>query len=305
MSTLRFIDAHHHLWDLDVCQYPWLMAKGERRFFGDPTPIQKNYLANEFLAESTRFRPEKSVHVQVGVADRHIVQESQWLEDQIDHPHAIVAFADLSSTDIELHLEAQLQFSKTRGIRQIVGRHMAEDLKHGSQALLDNSAWLNGLKALAKHQLSFDLQMIPQQMPALIQILKQVPDLKVALCHCGSPWDQTPEGIQSWRHGLQQLAELPNTVCKVSGLGMFNHQWTTQDLRPIVLHTIDIFGTDRVMFGSNFPVDKLYRSYDELWSAYVDITSGFSHSDRRQLFLNNAADFYRLTLETASIDRLC
>ena len=294
MSSLRFIDAHHHLWDLNTCHYPWLMAKGEKRFFGDPTAIQKNYLASDFSSESATFRPEKSVHIQVGVADKDIVKESEWLQGQTNFPHAIVAFADLSSSDIETQIATQLQFPKLRGIRQIIGRHTEEDQLYGSNTLIDNPNWLSGLKLLAKHQLSFDLQMIPPQMPALLKTLKQVPELNVALCHCGSPWDQTQQGLESWRAGLKSLAELPNVSCKVSGLGMFNQNWTANELRPIVLDTIEIFGIERVMFGSNFPVDRLYRSYEELWSAYAHITAAFSNQEREKLFYNNAQQFYHI-----------
>ncbi len=93
---------------------------------------------------------------------------------------------------------------------------------------------------------------------------------------------------------IESLAELPNVSCKVSGLGMFNQNWTTNELRPIVLDTIEIFGIERVMFGSNFPVDKLYRSYDELWSAYIQITSAFSKQEREKLFSDNARQFYHI-----------
>ncbi len=296
MSTvpLRFIDAHHHLWDLNACNYPWLMAKGEKRFFGDPAPIQKDYLVEDYSKESQLYLPEKSVHIQVGVAQTDALKESQWLQNQIDFPQAIVAFCDLSSKELQADLEAQMQFSKLRGIRQILGRHEAEDGKHGSNSLLQNPTWLKGLKRLAKQNLSFDLQMIPPQMPGVLEALKQVPHLNVALCHCGSPWDQSATGLASWRAGMAQLAELPNVVCKISGLGMFNPQWKVEDLRPIILSSIDIFGPDRIMFGSNFPVDKLYRPYEELWSAYEEITADLSAQEKQQTFYQTANDFYQL-----------
>ena len=138
--------------------------------------------------------------------------------------------------------------------------------------------------------------MIPPQIPRVVEILKQVPDLSVALCHCGSPWDQSETGLTHWREGLQQLAQLPRVHCKVSGLGMFNPSWRAQDLRPIVLQVIDIFGPERVMFGSNFPVDKLYNSYDALWDAYDQILIDFSANERRQMLVNTAAGFYRIEL---------
>ncbi len=131
-------------------------------------------------------------------------------------------------------------------------------------------------------------------MARVIALFKQLPELPVALCHCGSPWDQSPAGLAKWRSGLSALAELPRVYCKVSGLGMFNPVWRPQDLQPIIMAVIDIFGPERVMFGSNFPVDKLYNSYDALWDAYDTLCSGFSAGERRQLFYRTAADFYRI-----------
>jgi len=289
-----FIDAHHHLWDLQACHYPWLMASGVRRFFGDPTPIQKNYLPEDFLSESRRHVPEKSVHIQVGVAAEDEVRETGWLQAQSPCPHAIVAAADLSSPDLAARLEMHRAYDKFRGVRQIIGRHAEEDKNHGSDTLLDNPVFIEGLRLLAREKLSFDLQMIPPQMPRVIAALRQVPDLSVALCHAGSPWDQSDEGMASWRTGLRELATLPRVSCKVSGLGMFNPGWTVDELKPIVLDVIEIFGPERVMFGSNFPVDKLYNSYDALWDAYHSITAEFSEAERDWLYRRAAAEFYRI-----------
>ncbi|MDJ0878951.1 MAG: amidohydrolase family protein [Halieaceae bacterium] len=290
MALPEFVDAHHHLWDLEAVHYPWLMARGVKRFFGDPTPIQKNYLPEDFLNESAEYRPKASVHIQVGADDG--LEETKWLHSLEDCPAAVVAFCGLSAPDVEARLDALLEYPKVRSIRQIVGRHADEDGQHGSAELLESKAWINGLKALVTRGLSFDLQMIPPQMPAVLNALMQVPDLKVALCHAGSPWDQSEEGLKSWRGGLEQLAALPNTVCKISGLGMFNPDWTEADLARIVEPVIDIFTPERVMFGSNFPVDKLYRDYAAYWQTYDRLTSSYSGDDRSAMFAGNAEEFY-------------
>jgi predicted TIM-barrel fold metal-dependent hydrolase len=137
--------------------------------------------------------------------------------------------------------------------------------------------------------------MIPTQMPALIEVLRQVDELPVVLCHAGSPWDQSAEGLANWRRGLEALAELPRVHCKLSGLGMFNPTWTPASLRPIVDTVIEVFTPARVMFGSNFPVDSLYRGYAAYWSAYDSLTGGYSGSERAAMFAGNARRFYRLT----------
>ena len=291
---LQFIDAHHHLWDLEACHYPWLMARGVERFFGDPSPIQKNYLPGDFLSESSKYRPTKSVHIQVGVSEEQEVAETQWLQQQDRVPDAIVAATNLASPEISARLEEHQAYDKLRGIRQIVGRHPIEDKKHGSDALLEDPGFLRGLALLVEKNLSFDLQMIPPQMPRVLELLRQLPELKVVICHCGSPWDQSPEGLRSWRQGLIALAGLPNVYCKISGLGMFNRNWAPYDLEPIILSVIDIFGPERTMFGSNFPVDKLYNSYDALWRTYENATQGFTQHERTQMFCSTAEEFYNI-----------
>lgn len=291
---MKFIDAHHHLWDLSHCHYPWLMAVGVRRFFGDPAPIQKNYLSSEFAAESDTYTPVASVHVQVGVHSDDEVKETDWLQTLEPYPQAIVAATDLTAETFENELKRHLQYDRLRGFRQIIGRHKREDSATGSDKLLDNPRFIAGLKVLAEQNLSFDLQMIPEQMPKVLRVINQVPELRVALCHCGSPWDQDHDGLAAWRRGLKKLANYKNVSCKVSGLGMFNPNWQPEDLRPIILDTIEIFGTDRVMFGSNFPVDKLYNSYQALWKTYDTVTASCTREERQRLFFENAAGFYSI-----------
>jgi predicted TIM-barrel fold metal-dependent hydrolase len=294
---MRFVDAHHHLWDLNHCHYPWLMAEGVKRFFGDPAPIQKNYLASDFLSEDEKWQPDKSVHIQVGVQESDSLKESQWLQqvfEQAGVPNGIIAYADLSSVNAQQQLDQQSAVSNVRGIRQIVGRHPVEDLQHGTDSLLGDIQWRAGLSLLDRFGLSFDLQLIPPQYEQAFSVFSTLPGLKMAICHAGSPWDQSPEGLKHWRQGMKNFARLPNVYCKVSGLGMFNHDWSPEDIKPIVLDAIDIFGSNRVMFGSNFPVDSLYNSYAHTWNAYDEITTGFSDSERRRLFAENAEQFYRI-----------
>ncbi|MEL6661917.1 MAG: amidohydrolase family protein [Pseudomonadota bacterium] len=293
----RLIDAHHHLWDLGHCHYPWLMEKGVRRFFGDPAPIQKDYLVSDFRADIGDLPVEKSVHIQVGVRPEDAVKETAWLQKMGEAhglPSAIVAFTDLTSPDLERQLDAHTQHDRLRGIRQIVGRSAEEDRKTGTRGLLSNPAFLEGLRALSHRDLSFDLQLTPPLMQAAANVLEQVAELKVALCHAGSPSDFSEAGLLEWREGLRRLAALPNVICKVSGFGMFQPDWTTQDIRPLVLTAIEIFGPDRIAFGSNFPVDKLAASYTRVMNAYLDITDGFSTGERVAMFAGVAERFYRL-----------
>ena len=293
----QIIDAHHHLWDLDACNYPWLMAKGVKRFFGDPAPIQKNYLVQDLREDARHYDVIASVHIQVGVAPGDEVAETAWLQRVADAeglPSAIVAYCDLEKTNAPQVIARHLAHSRVRGIRQIVGRSEAEDAATGSGGLIGQPLWIEHLELLGELGLSFDLQLVPGQVDRIAEVLSRAPDTQVALCHCGSPWDQTPAGLGAWREGLRLLASLPNVYCKISGLGMFNHTWEIDDIRPIVESCIDIFGARRSMFGSNFPVDKLHASYDKVWGAYEEIIAPLDEADKARLFCATAREFYAI-----------
>jgi predicted TIM-barrel fold metal-dependent hydrolase len=297
-NARHIIDAHHHLWDLGACCYPWLEEKGVVRFFGDPAPIQRNYLADELSQDASDYHLDGSVHVQVGVASGDEVKESEWLNAAAGTsglPTALVAFCDLAAANAEQVLDQQQAIGRVRGIRQIVGRSSAEDADTGSNSLLDDQTWIENLGTLRERNLSFDLQLIPQQIDKVAAVLEALPGLRVALCHCGSPWDQTASGLEGWRTGLRRLAKNPDVYCKISGLSMFNHDWSVDDLRPIVESCIEIFGADRCMFGSNFPVDKLHKTWSEIWGAYERITASRSATEQDRLFAGTAAEYYKIS----------
>ena len=288
---MKRIDSHHHLWDLKAVHYPWLMEFGKPRFFGDPTPIQRDYLLEEHRAISQNHGFAASVHIQVGAEDG--LAEARWV-DQVAHAHpdwpmVQVAFCDLTASDREGQLDQFQALPSVVGVRQIVGRSPEEDAKNGTNALIADPEFKAGLQSLASRGLSFDLQLIPELMEPMGKVLAQVPDLQVVLCHAGSPYDRSPDGIAKWAAGLAHLSALPNVSCKLSGLGMFDHDWTAETVRPIADVVMEQFGPDRVMFGSNFPVCSLSSSFDDLVERHMAIVPAVHHG---KVFHNNAARFY-------------
>jgi predicted TIM-barrel fold metal-dependent hydrolase len=294
----RIVDAHHHLWDLGAKhRYPWLMKQSVVRFFGDPAPIQRNYGVTEFRDDIGALPIVASVHIQVGVDSGDELAETLWLQDQHRRhglPSAIVAFCDLTADRLPARLDDHCAANALRGIRQIVGRSAEEDRDSGSDALLDNPAFLEGLIHLAQRGLSFDLQLIPRQMERAAKLLRKVPNLQVALCHGGSLSDFSPEGRARWKRGISRLAKLPNVICKLSGFGMFDKRWSADSIREQFYTALDAFGPSRIAFGSNFPVDKLAMGYGQVWRRYFQLTAGLSSSERQQMFHDTAADFYNL-----------
>lgn len=285
------IDAHHHLWDLGAVSYPWLMEKGVTRFFGDPSPIQRNYLLDEFRRDAEGF--SASVHIQVGAEDG--LAEARWVQSVADAnpdwPMAQVVFCDLTAPDLGARLDAFQALTTVRGVRQIVGRAPAEDAANGTHALLDDPRFVEGLREAGWRGLSYDLQIIPELMAKTARVLAQAPDTPVALCHAGSPHDRTPAGLADWARGLAALSGLPNVTCKLSGLGMFEHRWTPASIRPIVETCLEQFTPSRLMFGSNFPVDSLSSDYATLVRAFEAL---IPEDDWDAVFYQTAAKFYAL-----------
>ena len=164
-----------------------------------------------------------------------------------------------------------------------------EDNETGTNDLLKSDALLAGLKLIGSKGLSFDLQLIPELIPATCEILQDVPNTKVALCHAGSPHDRSNSGLKDFSNKLKYMANLNNVTCKLSGLGMFDHNWTSKSITPIVDTCLNQFGENRCMFGSNFPVDSLYSNYNKLLKSYLNIIPNECH---RSIFHDVAKHFY-------------
>jgi len=294
-ASLEWIDAHHHLWDLSRVHYPWLNARGEVRFFGQPDPIRKNYLPEHYLAD-TAGRISRSVHVQVGASPGQELQETAFVAEcalQTDgrYPAAAVCAVDLRQTDIRADLQAQLEYTVIRGVRHMIGKSPEENL---SLPPFEPDVWVESWRVVAQHGLSFDLQLTEEQYEVVLAALRRVPELKVAICHFASPWDRSPEGFRRWRKAMRAFAELPNATMKLSGLSMFTKTWDEPLFLEWASAAVEIFGADRCMLGSNFPVDSLYTSYDQLVVAWGRLVEQCSVSESRALAGGTAAAFYRI-----------
>ncbi len=269
--------------------------------YGDYRAIRRNYLPQDFCNDIGVLPVIKSVHVQAEIDVRDRVRETRWLQALADtpggsgFPHAIIAYADLSApaAEVEATLVAHAAFANLRGIRQMAHQALIPGMGRPANHLADER-WCANLGLLVDHGLSFDLQILPAQAIAAAQLVARYPRLQFVLVHAGQPRNQSPAGLSDWRKGLRRLAEFPNVAIKLSGFGMFDAHWTIDSLRPLVLHAIDCFGPQRTMFGSNFPVDGMMRSYAEIWDAYSRLSSAFDDTAREELFCGTAQRVYRI-----------
>jgi len=293
------VDAHVHFWDLEgAIRYPWLTPPfSDAGVAGNVEAIARTYRVEQYLADAAAFAIDKVVHVEAGADPQDALAETLWLQalaDQSGFPNAIVAYVPLTSPQAETMLAAQAENVRVRGVRQILNWHPDPSLTYTSADLLDAPAFEAGYGLLSKYGLSFDCQIYPGQMQAAAALAGRHPDTQMILNHAGMPVDRKDDGLAVWRAGLKALAARPNVSVKISGLGIVQHDWTVESLRPLVLAVIDSVGADRCMFASDFPTDKLFGSFDQQLNAYDHITADFTDNERRMMFAQNAARLYAI-----------
>jgi len=241
------------------------------------------------------------VHVEANHDPADPVEETRWLQSIADRPasrgmpDAIVAAVDLSAANAPEMLEAHASFANTRGIRQILNVHENKLFDYVGRHFMREPQWREHFALLRRYDMSFDLQLYPSQMEEAAALARAHADTIFIVNHAGMFVDRNGvAGYRAWREGMRMLAGCRNVAVKISGLAMFDHQWSVESLRPYVLETIDTFGVERAMFASNFPVDRLFGSYQDLWHAYASIVDGASDAEKEALFCRNAERFYRI-----------
>ncbi|WNO54085.1 amidohydrolase family protein [Stakelama saccharophila] len=294
----RFIDAHVHLWELDRLSYPWLAPP-----FSDDGPngsverIAKDYRLGDYLHDADGWNVAGIVHIEAGADPSDALAETRWIQAMADAqslPVAIVAQAALDDPDLDAKLAAHSRHRSVRGIRHIVNWHPDAQRTYCPRDVTGDAAWQHGFGLLSKHGLSFDLQCYPAQMPGIARLAERHPQIPVIVNHMGMMVPTDTHGLEEWRTGMRAIAALPAGAVKISGMGFAYRPWSIEQVRPLVLETIDMFGIDRCMFASNFPTDKLFGSFDQHLSAYDAITDEFDEDERDRLFAANAERIYRI-----------
>ena len=295
---IPFVDAHIHLWDLQHIRYAWLTAPfAEDGPNGSVEAIAQDYGLADYRADLSKWNVVGAVHVDAGADPLQALDETRWLEGLGDAlPSGIVAYAPLDNPQVDTLLAAQAAHPRVRGIRQIVNWHADPQRTYSARDLTQDAQWQAGFARLAAHGLSFDLQCYPGQMPALAPLFARNPDVPVIINHLGMPVIGDADGIGDWRAGLTALAAIPHVAIKLSGLGFLARGWTLDQVRPFLLETIDLFGTDRCMFASDTPTDKLFAPIDRYLETYHTVVADFSEDERRDMFGRNANRLYRLGL---------
>lgn len=294
--TEPIVDAHHHIWRR--ADQPWLQGPTVPRIFGAYDAIKRDYPVEEFLADIAGTGVVRSVYVQTNWAKERAVEEVAWVQanaDRAGFPHAIVSFVDLQGDDAAAVLAAQAKFPLLRGVRQQLHWHENPQYRFApAPDQMNTAAFRKNLARLEEHGLLFELQVFASQMADGAALARAFPGITFVLAHAGMPEDRSPAGRKAWREGMTRLADLPNMHTKFSGLGTFVRRNDPAHIAEIVIETLELFGARRCVWGSNFPIEKLWTDYAAIVAAIRAALAPAPAADRRAILHDNATRLYRL-----------
>lgn len=291
----KVIDSHHHIWRKD--DLPWLL-QGQPRIFGDYTALKRDYPIEEFIEDTRPCNVVKSVYLQANWAEERAVDEARWVHEtgqKHGMPTGIVAFADLNDPNVSRRLDEYAKIPSVKGMRQHLHWHKNPKFSYVPVPdMFDQEQWRAGLRALGDRGFSFDLQVFPLQLIDAAAMVSEFPDISFVLNHAGMLDNREAENIAVWRKGMEVLSKQPNVFIKFTGLGTFDHKSTVELIRPIVRTSLEFFGASRCMYGSNFPIEKLWTTYPTYFKNVSDAVGAVSDADRHEIFYGTADRIYRL-----------
>ncbi|MCF3936241.1 amidohydrolase family protein [Acuticoccus sp. M5D2P5] len=293
---MRIVDAHHHIWRR--ADLPWLLGPTQPRIFGPYDPIKRDYLIEEFLEDIDGTGVEKSVYVQANWSPNWFVDEVAWVSrcaEESGWPHAIVGYADMTQEDARRDLDRLAAYPLMRGVRHQMHWHEEPLYRFASGPdVVGSDAVVANVGRLAEYGFVFELQIFAHQVPAALRLVKACPKVTFVLQHAGMPENLTEEGKAAWRASMETLAACKNVRCKVSGFGTFIHRNDPAHVAWAVSEAVALFGADRCLYGSNFPIEKLWTDYTSLIDAFMAATASMSDKEKDAIFRRTAEKIYRL-----------
>lgn len=292
----KIVDAHHHIWR--QADQPWLQGPTVPRIFGAYDALKRDYPVEEFKGDLAGTGVVKSVYVQTNWAKERAVEEAEWVQAEAERagfPHAIVSFCDFQADNAAEVLKAQSKFALMRGVRQQLHWHENPTYRFApTPDAMNTPAFRKNLALLQDYNWLFELQVFAPQMADGAALAKAFPNITFVLEHAGMLQDLSPEGRTAWREGMKRLADCPNMHTKFSGLGTFLRRNDAAHIAEVVGETIAIFGASRCIWGSNFPIEKLWTDYASIVNAIKAALASQPEADRRAVLHDNAAKLYRL-----------
>ncbi|MCY1281264.1 Amidohydrolase [compost metagenome] len=291
------VDAHHHFWDPQRNFHPWLSAAENIPFrYGDYSAIKRRYFPEDYLADAGAHQVVATIYVETEWDPTDPIGETRFIHEvaaRYGAPNAVVAQAWLDAPDAAEVLAAQAGFERVRSVRHKPGGPVRPDEVGQCRSLMSDERWRRGFAELARHGLHFDLQTPWWNLPEAEALARDFPETLLILNHAGLPSDRSEQGLASWHAAMARFAELPNAAVKISGIGQAGKPWRAEDNAWIVRETIAMFGSERAMFASNFPVDGLCGSFDDIYGGFKRMVVDLPYAVQEQLFCSNAQRIYR------------
>ncbi len=272
------VDSHHHFWDLSKLDYDWMPPP--------PSVLVRDYLPEDMKPLIDASGVDRTVVVQA----HQSIEEAEFLLDLAeanDFIAGVVGWVDLTDPKVGYTLDRLTKRRKFKGVR-----HLVHDEPDDAWLARDDVA--RGLKELVFRGLAYDVLAQPVHLKYVPQVAEKLPDLKMVVDHIAKP--AIADGVmEPWATDIAAVAEIPGVHCKVSGMVTeAGDGWTADTLKPYVAHVVDIFGMDRLMWGSDWPVCRLAGEYDQVLNAALDAIGPLSDDDRAAFLGGNATRFYRL-----------
>jgi len=273
------IDSHQHFWNYSAKEYPWINDKAKR--------IARDFLPNDLEREFKKVHLEGSIAVQA----RQTVQESRWLLNLANHYpliKGVVGWVDVRSARVEEELAELSKHPRFVGVR-----HVVQDEPDDRFTLKPD--FLRGVGQLKQFQLAYDVLIYPKQLPAAIELAKRFPEQTFVLDHIAKP--SIRDGTRSpWEKQIRELAQAPNVYCKISGMVTEAKwgEWKPSDFEPYLDVVFEVFGADRLLYGSDWPVCLLSGSYEQVYGIANDYVRKHAPKAEAAIFGENAVRAYRL-----------
>ena len=285
MPDFPIVDAHVHLWDPTRFRMPWL---------DDNALLNKPFLLSDYDEHTRGIEVAAMVYLEVDVEPAYKLPEAQWVADLAKQDARLQGIVASAQVEFGQQLRAYLDTLVA------IDRHRIKGVRRLTQSLPDpdfclQPRFIDGVQMLAEYGLSFDICINYRQLASTIKMVRQCPHTQFMLDHIAKP-NIREKQLDPWRAQMEEMASLPNVVCKVSGVvtEADHEKWTIDDVAPYVEHVLRVFGEDRVAFGGDWPVVLNAAPYRRWVETLDSLTQHLSVPAKRKLWADNARRFYRL-----------
>lgn len=293
MMHFPITDSHLHLWDDKHLNYPWLASM---------PMLNRSYLLSDFMEATKSLHLASCVFIQSGCEDAQSLAEVNWVTQLARRDariRGIIAYASIETgKEIRPYLEILKNNKLVKGVRRMF-------LTEKNDFCLQEKC-IEGIKLLAEFNFSFEISVHAAQLPAVIRMVEQCPQVKFILEHLGNP-NMAEKECDMWQKNITELAVFPNVWCKISRLITEKTQnWSSDELKPYIYHAIKEFSYDRVMFGSDWPVVNIASSYAHWVHILYDLLVHHhaTEDELKKIFHDNATRYYELRAEVIEINKL-